>query len=226
MLTIYTTASPGGTTSGTASFPSPKTFKVTMSDIDAESSKRNAKGVMTRDNVIRKRVRQLEVEFGPMTRTAMETTLRNFNTAANGLTVSDALTITSFVGNGTTTVTCNLSTTSGNEFQVGDKITIAGASGTEQAKLNGTWTIASSSGPLVFTFVVSSAVTAGTYTTTIGTTTNTTAVPANFMRIFYPDPENATYNTMRVFYLADKSVPLFNLQKALWEGVSFTLIEK
>ncbi len=78
------------------------------------------------------------------------------------------LTITNYIGNGTTTVTGTVASTVG--FAAGDIITISGATGTEQTKLNGTWTIASVPDGTTFTFVVSSAVTAGTYTTTLGTT--------------------------------------------------------
>jgi hypothetical protein len=78
------------------------------------------------------------------------------------------LTITNYIGNGTTTVTGTVASTVG--FAAGDIITISGATGTEQTKLNGTWTIASIPDGTTFTFVVSSAVTAGTYTTTLGTT--------------------------------------------------------
>jgi hypothetical protein len=79
-----------------------------------------------------------------------------------------ALTITNYIGNGTTTVTGTVASTSG--YAVGDIITISGATGTEQTKLNGTWAIASVPTGTTFTFVVTSTVTAGTYTTTLGTT--------------------------------------------------------
>ncbi len=78
------------------------------------------------------------------------------------------LTITNYIGNGTTTVTGTVASTAG--FAAGDIITISGATGTEQTKLNGTWQIASVPTGTTFTFVVSTAVVAGTYTTTLGTT--------------------------------------------------------
>ena len=81
---------------------------------------------------------------------------------------SALLTVTNFIGAGTTTVTCTVDSTTG--FAFGDTIVIAGATGTEQTKLNGTWTIASVPTSTTFTFVVSTSVTAGTLTTSLGTT--------------------------------------------------------
>ena len=78
-----------------------------------------------------------------------------------------ALTMTNFIGNGTTTVTGTVASTSG--FAAGDIITISGASGTEQSKLNGTWKLESVPTGTTFTFIVSSSVTSGTYTSGIGT---------------------------------------------------------
>lgn len=80
------------------------------------------------------------------------------------------LTITNYIGNGTTTVTGTVSSTSG--YNVGDFIVISGATLTEQVKLNGTWTIVSIPTGTTFTFVITTGtLTAGTYTTTLGTTT-------------------------------------------------------
>lgn len=79
-----------------------------------------------------------------------------------------ALTITNYIGNGTTTVTGTVASTTG--YAAGDIITISGATGTEQTKLNGTWKIASVPNGTTFTFVVTSSVAAGTLTTTLGTT--------------------------------------------------------
>ncbi len=78
------------------------------------------------------------------------------------------ITMTNFIGAGTTTVTGTVASTTG--YAAGDIITISGATGTEQAKLNGTWTIASVPNATTFTFVVSSTVAAGTLTTNLGTT--------------------------------------------------------
>jgi hypothetical protein len=85
--------------------------------------------------------------------------------------VSTPLTMTNYIANGTTTVTGTVSSTSG--FAIGDVITISGAVGTQQEKLNGSWTIASVPNSTTFTFVVSSTVTTGTYTSDIGSTTRT-----------------------------------------------------
>jgi hypothetical protein len=82
---------------------------------------------------------------------------------------STILTITNYIGAGTTTVTGTVASTSG--YAIGDVIIIAGATGTEQVKLNGTWVIASIPTGTTFTFVVVSSVTAGTLTTALGTTT-------------------------------------------------------
>jgi len=76
--------------------------------------------------------------------------------------------MTNYIGNGTTTVT-GTSTTSHGLFP-GDYVTISGATGTQQTKLNGNWKILSIPTSVTFTFAVSSAPTSGTLTTGIGTT--------------------------------------------------------
>jgi hypothetical protein len=89
---------------------------------------------------------------------------RGIEAKYNGTT----LTITNYIGNGTTTVTGTVASTTG--FAAGDIITIAGAIGTQQVKLNGTWKIASVPNATTFTFVVESSITAGTLTSGLGTT--------------------------------------------------------
>jgi hypothetical protein len=84
------------------------------------------------------------------------------------------LTITNYIGAGTTTVTGTVASTSG--YAIGDILTISGATGTEQVKLNGVWSIASVPTGTTFTFVVTTSVTAGTLTTTLGTTTKASIV--------------------------------------------------
>jgi hypothetical protein len=79
------------------------------------------------------------------------------------------LTMTNYIGNGTTTVTG----TSASSYTVGDMITISGATGTEQSKLNGSWIINSILSSTTFTFVINSTLAAGTYTTNLGTTLKT-----------------------------------------------------
>lgn len=54
-------------------------------------------------------------------------------------------------------------------IRVGDRITIAGAVGTEESKLNGTWTLTGVTSLINLTFSVTGAVAADTYTTSIGT---------------------------------------------------------
>jgi hypothetical protein len=82
---------------------------------------------------------------------------------------SSTLTITNYIGAGTTTVTGTVASTSG--YAIGDILTISGATGTEQVKLNGVWSIANVPTSTTFTFVVTTSVTAGTLTTTLGATT-------------------------------------------------------
>jgi hypothetical protein len=85
------------------------------------------------------------------------------------------LTITNYIGAGTTTVTGTVASTAG--YAIGDILTISGANtGTEQVKLNGVWSIASVPTGTTFTFVVTTSVTAGTLTTTLGTTTKASIV--------------------------------------------------
>lgn len=91
------------------------------------------------------------------------------------ISTSTTLTITNYIGNGTTTVTGTVASTSG--YSVGDILTITSAAGTEQTKLNGIWTIASiPGGGTTFTFVVNTAVTTGTLTTGLGSTTKSSLV--------------------------------------------------
>lgn len=80
----------------------------------------------------------------------------------------ETLTITNYTGAGTTTVTGTVASTTG--YAQGDIITISGATGTEQAKLNGTWVIASVPNSTTFTFTVTQTVAAGALTTGLGTT--------------------------------------------------------
>ena len=82
---------------------------------------------------------------------------------------SFTLAITNYIGAGTTTVEGTVASTAG--YSIGDILTISGATGTEQAKLNGVWTIASIPTGTTFTFVVTTTVAVGTLTTTLGTTT-------------------------------------------------------
>jgi microcystin-dependent protein len=78
-----------------------------------------------------------------------------------------------YVSNGTTTVTAT-STFEDHGLIVGEVITISGAVGTEQEKLNGIWTIATTPTPRTFTFVVSVAPTAGDLDTNVGLIEKTT----------------------------------------------------
>ena len=92
-----------------------------------------------------------------------DTTNIDWNTLAGTTTT---LSVSSFIGNGTTTVTGVASTTG---FVVGDTIVISGATPTS---LNGTWLIASlPAGGTSFTFVVTTAVASGSLTGSLGTTT-------------------------------------------------------
>ena len=84
------------------------------------------------------------------------------------------LTMTNYIGAGTTTVTGTVASTSG--YAIGYILTISGATGTDQLKLNGVWSIASVPTGTTFTFVVTEVVTAGTLTTTLGTTTKASIV--------------------------------------------------
>jgi len=78
-----------------------------------------------------------------------------------------SLLVDNYTGNGTTTVTASHSLFFPPQELVGNTITISGATGTEQSKLNGTWKIQSND-LSTFTFTVSSIVAAGTYTTNLG----------------------------------------------------------
>jgi hypothetical protein len=76
-------------------------------------------------------------------------------------------TITSYVSTGTRTITATSSKNHG--LIAGRKIKISGATGAQQTKLNGTWTVASAPTTRRFTFLVTTAPTSGTYSTNIGT---------------------------------------------------------
>ena len=74
--------------------------------------------------------------------------------------------ITNYIGDGTTAV---IGTANTSGYATGDIITISGATGSEQTKLNGTWPIAVES-PSTFSFTVTENVAIGIYTTSTGTT--------------------------------------------------------
>lgn len=76
-------------------------------------------------------------------------------------------TVTNYIGNGTTTVTCTVPSTS--SLIVGQAFVISGA--TANTNLNGTWVISSIPNSTTFTFGVNTSVTAGTFTTGLGTNT-------------------------------------------------------
>lgn len=82
--------------------------------------------------------------------------------------VSSELSITNYIGTGSTTVTGTVASTSG--YSAGDVIIINGATGTEQSKLNGSWLITSVPNATTFQFTISSSLASGTYTSDIGTT--------------------------------------------------------
>ncbi len=105
------------------------------------------------------------------------------------------LTIINYIGAGTTTVTGTVASTLG--YTIGDILTISGATGTEQTKLNGTWSIASIPTSTTFTFVVATTVT-GTLTTTLGTTTKTSYAYPSYKNIFtmMDDSNNTPYPTV------------------------------
>lgn len=90
---------------------------------------------------------------------------------------SVTLTITNYIGNGTNLVTGTVPATAG-VLSTGDSITISSATGSPQSSLNGTYTI-TVTGATTFTFTATSTITAGTYTTTLGTTVKNSRFPAN-----------------------------------------------
>jgi hypothetical protein len=121
-------------------------------------------GTTTTINTTEKVLADPILTLGGATSTVEITKDRGIEAKYNGTT----LTITNYIGNATTTVTGTVASTTG--FAAGDIITISGATGTEQTKLNGTWKIASVPNGTTFTFVVTTAVASGTLTTTLGTT--------------------------------------------------------
>lgn len=52
----------------------------------------------------------------------------------------------------------------------------------------------------------------------------TTSVPRYFLALEYPDPYTSG-NQRRIFYVSDRSTPLYNLTLGRWEGLSLSLIE-
>lgn len=64
------------------------------------------------------------------------------------------------------------------------------------------------------------------------TASNGTSVPSGFFMLEYPDPYSTTLDK-RVFYVSDRSVPMFNFNitapdgtSGMWESLSLTLIER
>lgn len=112
-----------------------------------------------------------------------------------------SITVTNYIGNGTTLVTATVSSTA--DMFSGDVFKIVGATGTEQTKLNGVWTIFSVTSATTFTFIVSSTVVTGTYTTGLGTTTRitknityTTDIPHGFYSRAITTASSATAITL------------------------------
>lgn len=152
MLKIYTSSYPNG-----VDIVAPKSFKVDVSDLDSEGTKRTTSGIMQRDR-LRARVRQVSIDWGYLTRSQMATLLSHFN--------------------------CNANFTTSNVI-VNDA------------------TVAS------------------------------LAVKKGFLVLEYPDPYSSSVNHKRVFYVSDRSVPMFNFSvtapdgtTGMWESLSLTLIER
>lgn len=135
-------------------------------------------------------------------------------TAAETIYISTTpLTITNYIGNGTTTVTGTVASTAG--YVIGESIVISGAVGTEQAKLNGTWTIANIPvGGTTFTFVVTVALTTGTLTTALGTTIK----PARIAVVKYWDSTTGTLYA----YKNDHTKETPNIGEMIFGGTSTT----
>ena len=100
------------------------------------------------------------------------------------------ITMTNYIGNGTLTVTGT--STSNHQLVVGDYITISGATGTQQTKLNGNWKILSTPTNLTFTFAVTSAPASGTFTTGIGITNKS---DPNYAKSFNADSITGGWDT-------------------------------
>jgi hypothetical protein len=94
---------------------------------------------------------------------------KDFITFNRTSTPNSPVTITNFIGNGTTTVTATVPDTS--IWSIQSAFTISGAVGTEQTKLNGTWSIGNIVNSTTFTFLISQSLAAATYTTGLGTAT-------------------------------------------------------
>jgi len=122
-------------------------------------------GTTTTINSTQKTLDDPILTLGGDTSTVEATKDRGIEAKYNGTT----LTITNYIGNGTTTVTGTVASTAG--FAAGDIITISGAVGAQQEKLNGTWKINTvNTGNNTFTFTVSSSVASGTLTSGLGAT--------------------------------------------------------
>jgi len=187
ITTINTGRSFGGTTytrvvfSGVASSISgARSITFAHTPYYAVTTSSNSTSSVSAGNNVQLSIRQNtgNTNFVYFTESSWENLVNN-NGAGVGTEVStdSSLTMVNFIGNGTTTVTGTIAATS-NIIGAGNRITIAGATGTEQAKLNGTWTVVAATGATTFTFTVSSSVVAGTLTSNIGTTTLLSDWPA------------------------------------------------
>lgn len=78
-----------------------------------------------------------------------------------------AITVTAYGSGGTISTQATVASTGG--YAIGDLITITGAVGTQQVKLNGTWKITGITSGTTFNFDVASALATGSYTSGIGT---------------------------------------------------------
>jgi hypothetical protein len=77
MLKIYNATYPSGVDIAT-----PKTFTVELMDLDSQNTQRTANGTMVRD-VIRSRVRKIQMDFPALTRAEMQTLLTAVNAEAS-----------------------------------------------------------------------------------------------------------------------------------------------
>ena len=96
---------------------------------------------------------------------------KDFITFTRTSAPNSTVTITNFIGNGTSTVTATVPDTS--IWSAFDNFTISGAVGTEQSKLNGAQYVGTVVNSTTFTFPLTTGQTlaAGTYTTGLGTAT-------------------------------------------------------
>jgi hypothetical protein len=111
-----------------------------------------------------------------------------------GIESEDFFSISNYIGNNTTTVTA---TSPFHGLLAGQSFSIVNAAGTEESKLNGSWTVSEVTDVNTFKFIISTSLASGTYTTDIG-------------RIEVPQKKGISSKWKYFFDILDEGAPAYS----------------